>query len=400
MSAAAEMEGVKCAGCGKVPAKMQCPTCIKYKHTEGSYFCDQTCFKANWDTHKTVHKAAKVALKMASGPMEWVGFNFTGPQRPWNKSPKRLVPETIPPPDYSVSGIPVGEQQAKSDQIRSLSPEEIEKMRVACRLGREVLDAAAAVIAVGTTTDEIDRVVHEASVARNCYPSPLNYREFPKSCCTSVNEVICHGIPDGYPLKDGDIVNVDVTVYHNGYHADLNETFYVGEVDADTKRLVKCAYECLDLAIKACKPGMPYRDLGKIITKRAKESKCSVVRTYCGHGINNLFHTAPNIPHYAKNKAPGLMKPGHMFTIEPMINLGVWGDDHWPDNWTAVTKDGKRSAQFEHTMVVTEDGVEVLTGRIAGQTPAGPHWFQDLDDYVEGSAADAVEGEGGAAAAE
>jgi len=370
MSAAAEMEGVKCAGCGKVPAKMQCPTCIKYKHTEGSYFCDQTCFKANWDTHKTVHKAAKVALKMASGPMEWVGFNFTGPQRPWNKSPKRLVPETIPPPDYSVSGIPVGEQQAKSDQIRSLSPEEIEKMRVACRLGREVLDAAAAVIAVGTTTDEIDRVVHEASVARNCYPSPLNYREFPKSCCTSVNEVICHGIPDGYPLKDGDIVNVDVTVYHNGYHADLNETFYVGEVDADTKRLVKCAYECLDLAIKACKPGMPYRDLGKIITKRAKESKCSVVRTYCGHGINNLFHTAPNIPHYAKNKAPGLMKPGHMFTIEPMINLGVWGDDHWPDNWTAVTKDGKRSAQFEHTMVVTEDGVEVLTGRIAGQTPA------------------------------
>ena len=192
-------------------------------------------------------------MKMASGPMEWVGFNFTGPQRPWNKSPKRLVPESIPRPDYAVTGIPVGEQQARSDQTRVLSPEEIEKMRVACRLGREVIDAAAAVVKVGVTTDEIDRVVHDASVARNCYPSPLNYREFPKSCCTSVNEVICHGIPDGYPLKDGDIVNVDVTVYHNGYHADLNETFYVGEVDADTKRLVKCAYECLDLAIKACK---------------------------------------------------------------------------------------------------------------------------------------------------
>jgi len=247
--------------------------------------------------------------------------------------------------------------------IRALGPEELEDMRVACRLGREVLDEAAAVVGPGVTTDEIDRVVHEASVDRECYPSPLNYYQFPKSCCTSVNEVICHGIPDMRPLQSGDICNVDVTVFHRGYHGDLNETIFVGEVSEKAKDLVVNTWECLEKAIETVKPGMKYRDVGNVIQKHATTGSYSVVRSYCGHGIHKLFHCAPNVPHYAKNKAVGVMKPGHVFTIEPMISEGVWGDQTWPDNWTSVTQDGKLSAQFEQTMVVTDTGVDVLTAR-------------------------------------
>lgn len=195
-------------------------------------------------------------------------------------------------------------------------------MRKVCTIGREVLDACARVIAPGVTCTEIDRVCHETTIANNAYPSPLNYIGFPKSCCTSVNEVICHGIPDDRPLEEGDIVNVDISVYHNGYHSDLNETFLVGKVSKATYHLVKTTHECLFKAIEQCKPGTRYRDLGNVITKHAHSQGLSVVRTYCGHGVNNLFHTAPNVPHYERNKAPGVMKPGHVFTIEPMINAG------------------------------------------------------------------------------
>lgn len=371
------MENQTCAtaGCGK-PAKMRCPTCIKLDVTEGSFFCAQDCFKANWGVHKPVHKAAKQAKQM-QGPLTFRGFSFTGPQRPYQQSAKRVVPDHIPRPDYAddPDGTPFSEMQARGKAINVLGKEEIDKLRVACKIGRAVLDEAGKMIKAGVTTDDIDKVVHDATVARNSYPSPLNYRGFPKSCCTSVNEVICHGIPDNYPLKDGDIVNVDVTVYHNGYHADLNETFFVGKVDDETSRLVRNAYDCLMAAMAACKPGTRYRDLGDIISKVAEAEKFAVVRTYCGHGINNLFHTAPNIPHYKKNKAPYSMKPGHVFTIEPMINAGVWQDEHWPDNWTAVTQDGKRSSQFEHTMVVTETGIEVLTARTE-DSPSGSVWFE------------------------
>ena len=195
-------------------------------------------------------------------------------------------------------------------------------MKKACELGREVLEIGAKLVRAGVTTDEIDRAVHEACIQRECYPSPLNYYTFPKSCCTSVNEVVCHGIPDLRPLQDGDIINIDISVYHKGYHGDLNETYFVGKPDMESLRLVTTAYECLDFAIKSCKPGMRYRDVGAIIQKHAQANKCSVVRTYCGHGIHHLFHCAPTIPHYAKNKAIGVMKPGHCFTIEPMINAG------------------------------------------------------------------------------
>jgi len=230
------------------------------------------------------------------------------------------------------------------------------------QLAREVLDIAASHIRPGITTDEIDAVVHQACIERNAYPSPLNYRHFPKSVCTSINEVICHGIPDHRKLQEGDIINIDVTLYHDGFHGDLNETYPVGRIDEDSERLIRTARKCLDESIKICKPGVLIRDIGKVIEPIARANGCSSVRTYTGHGINDLFHCTPNVPHYAKNKAVGTMKPGMCFTIEPMINLGGnWDEVHWPDNWTATTVDGKRSAQFEETLLITEAGVEVLT---------------------------------------
>ncbi|XP_051941761.1 methionine aminopeptidase 1 isoform X1 [Hippocampus zosterae] len=284
-----------------------------------------------------------------------------------NKTPLRLVPSEIQRPDYAdhPRGMSESEQFLKGTaQIKILPPDDIEGMRVVCRLAREVLDIAAKMVKPGVTTEEIDHAVHLACNARNCYPSPLNYYNFPKSCCTSVNEVICHGIPDRRPLQDGDILNVDITVYHNGFHGDLNETFYVGEVDEGAKKLVQTTYECLMQAIDSVKPGVRYRELGNIIQKHAQANSFSVVRSYCGHGIHRLFHTAPNVPHYAKNKAVGVMKPGHVFTIEPMICEGGWQDETWPDGWTAVTRDGKRSAQFEHTLLVTDTGCDILTRRL------------------------------------
>jgi methionyl aminopeptidase len=243
------------------------------------------------------------------------------------------------------------------------SPEDIAKMRRVCRMSREVLNEAIASVRPGITTDDIDQIVHEACIRRGAYPSPLNYRGFPKSVCTSVNEVICHGIPDGRPLQNGDILNIDVSVYYDGFHGDLNETVLVGDgVDQRGRELVECTRRCLDLAIAACGNGVKYRDIGAVIEAEAKKSGFSVNRTYCGHGINRLFHCPPTVPHYAGNKAIGIMRPGHVFTIEPMVCEGASRDVHWPDNWTAVTADGKRSAQFEQTLFINDEGlVEILT---------------------------------------
>ncbi|KAJ3071347.1 Methionine aminopeptidase 1 [Podochytrium sp. JEL0797] len=338
-----------CSVCS-VETTRKCPKCVEKKID--SYFCDP-CFKANWATHKIKH------IEHNPFPLH----KFTGKLRPvYPLSAKREVPSDIEKPDYAVTGDPISERKLRnSSMIEVLSDHDIERMRVVCRLGREVLEAAKAAVKVGVTTDEIDRVVHEACMERKVYPSPLNYYNFPKSCCTSVNEVICHGIPDRYVLQDGDILNIDISVYQDGYHSDLNETVYVGNVDAQGRKLVETTRECLQKAIESVKPGMLYRDLGDIIESHATANGFSVVRTYCGHGIGKYFHCSPSIPHYAKNKAVGVMKPGHIFTIEPMISEGTWKDEQWPDRWTAVTADGKRSAQFEETMMVTETGVEILT---------------------------------------
>lgn len=362
----------KCLGvdCPNDAGSLQCPTCLKLG-IKDSFFCSQDCFKKNWATHKSVHKQETKTGFYNPFPT----FPFTGPLRPvYPLSERREVPKSIARPDYAADGIPKAGRSLRANKIDILDATAQEKMRKVCRLAREVLDIAAAALRPGITTDEIDEIVHKACIERNSYPSPLNYNHFPKSVCTSINEVICHGIPDKRILLDGDIINLDVTLYHDGYHGDLNETYYVGDkakTDADTVRVVETARECLEQAIKEVKPGTLFREFGNIIEKHAKSRNCSVIRTYVGHGINSVFHCPPNIPHYAKNKAVGECKPGMTFTIEPMIALGKYRDVTWPDNWTSTTIDGKRTAQFEHTLLVTETGVEVLTAR-RSDSPGGP----------------------------
>ncbi|CAK7566378.1 MAG: Methionine aminopeptidase 1 [Sporothrix epigloea] len=362
-----------CAGgdCSNDAGTLQCPTCLKLGMKD-SFFCSQECFGRNWVSHKSVHKKeSKVGFYNP-----FPNYSFTGPLRPvYPLSAKRTVPKSIPHPDYAADGIPrTARSLLRPNKVELLDAKAQDSMRTVCRLAREVLDVAAAALRPGITTDEIDKIVHEACIERNAYPSPLNYNHFPKSVCTSVNEVICHGIPDKRVLLDGDIVNLDVTLYYKGYHGDLNETYYVGDralADADSVRVVETARECLEEAIKLVKPGALYRDFGNVIEKHAKSRGCSVIRTYVGHGINSVFHAPPNIPHYAKNKAVGECKPGMTFTIEPMVALGKYRDVTWPDNWTSTTIDGKRTAQFEHTLLVTETGVEVLTAR-TDSSPGGP----------------------------
>ncbi|EIM89990.1 methionine aminopeptidase [Stereum hirsutum FP-91666 SS1] len=371
MSGTVACQSAKCPN-GNPPSKLECPTCHKLG-IQGSFFCGQECFKADWKMHKRVHDIVAPRQPLLDDPSisksgdgtfnPFYDHRFSGSLRPvYPLSPTRIVPEHIKRPDYAESGVPTSESRRAGQPPRILTPEEQEKMRVVCKLAREVLDIAASHVRPGITTDEIDAIVHEATIERNAYPSPLNYRNFPKSVCTSVNEAICHGIPDQRKLQEGDIVNIDVTLYYDGFHGDLNETYPVGRIDDDSKKLIRTARESLDQAIKLCKPGFLFRDLGKTIEPIARANGCSVVRTYTGHGINDLFHCAPNVPHYAKNKAIGTMKPGMTFTIEPMINLGShWEAMHWPDSWTATTVDGKKSAQFEETLLITETGVEVLT---------------------------------------
>ena len=405
-----EIQRPTCAteGCGK-PGTLFCPTCKKLGLPPAP-FCSQACFKANWPQHKWIHKLVKNSLqKQAAGgggttadgraavdasvpeaermamPPHFrnYGSRFTGPLRPCRVSPMRGMPGAIAAPDYArrSDGLPLGEQEDKRRRrkgaIDTKLPSELTLMREACRLGRACLDMAGKMVAVGVTGEDIDVAVHNWCVDHDCYPSPLNYHKFPKALCTSVNEVICHGIPDARPLVDGDIVNLDITVFYKGYHADLNETFLVGNVDDAGVALVRNAYECLRAAVLQVRPGTMYRDLGKHIAKVATKAGHQVTKDYCGHGIGRLFHTSPNVPHYKKNKAIGIMKPGHTFTIEPMINAGTWASSLWPDDWTAVTRDGKRSAQFEHTMVVTATGVELLTAREGTDATTMPEWNRE-----------------------
>jgi len=316
-------------------------------------------------------------------------FAWTGNLRPGKISHSdgfrglRAVPDGVKRTDYAETSRPTSEETSRLQRLcKELTASEKEEMRKCCIVARGAIDAVVRAIRPGVVPDELDRICHDYITAHGGYPSPLNYYSFPKSCCISVNEVICHGIPDSRPLEKGDIVNIDVTAYIYGYHGDLNETVLVGkpeDVDEKSKHLLKVALECLWLAIDNVKPGNRYRDLGDIISTHAAKNNCSVVKTYCGHGINELFHCAPSVPHYGNNKAEHKMKPGHSFTIEPMINLGEWRDVTWPDGWTAVTRDGSRSAQYEHTMVVTEDGVDVLTARL----PTSPRVFPFFDDSRE-----------------
>jgi len=276
--------------------------------------------------------------------------------RPGTISPMRTVPPEIPRPDYADTG-----EVVRRPEARVKDADTIERMRRAGHAAAEVLAIGAAMIAPGVTTDEIDAVVHQAYIDRGGYPSTLNYRGYPKSLCTSVNEVICHGIPDDRALVEGDIVNLDVTIWLDGVHGDTNATFPVGRIDAMSQRLIDVTRECLERGITAVRPGRPFSDIGREIEAHAVANDYDVVRAFVGHGIGEQFHTDLQIPHYFEPRLTTIMEPGMVFTIEPMISMGTGMHRIWPDDWTAVTADGSRTAQFEHTVVVTDDGVEILT---------------------------------------
>ncbi|GEL99991.1 methionine aminopeptidase [Cellulomonas terrae] len=276
---------------------------------------------------------------------------------PGTLSPRRSVPSSIARPEYV--GRPGPARWTGSDV---LDAEMIERVRVAARLAAQALELVGSHVAPGITTDELDAIGHEFLVEHGAYPSTLGYRGFPKSLCTSVNEVICHGIPDSTVIEDGDIVNIDVTAYVGGVHGDNNATFLAGDVDEESRLLVERTQEALARAIKAVVPGREINVVGRVIEKYAARFGYGVVRDYTGHGVGPAFHTGLVVPHY--DAAPAYdttIEPGMVFTIEPMLNLGTPDWVMWDDDWTVLTADGRRSAQFEHTLLVTDTGAEILT---------------------------------------
>ncbi len=270
--------------------------------------------------------------------------------------PLRQVPADIPRPEYVGKPGP-----AKSTDPWVQTPEIIEKMRVASRVAAQALAAGGEAVRPGVTTDEVDRVVHEFLVDHHAYPSTLGYKSFPKSCCTSLNEVICHGIPDSTVIEDGDIVNIDVTAFLDGVHGDTNATFLAGAVDEESRLLVERTREATQRAIKAVRPGRELNVVGRVIESYARRFGYGVVRDFTGHGIGRSFHSGLVVLHYDEPNVHTVLEPGMTFTIEPMITLGTIEYDIWPDNWTVVTKDRARTAQFEHTVLVTAEGSEILT---------------------------------------
>jgi methionyl aminopeptidase len=271
-------------------------------------------------------------------------------------SPRREVPAHIARPEYVDKDAPApytGPEVKDADTI--------ERIRVASRIAAETLQLVGKQVEPGVTSDELDRVGHEYMCDNGAYPSTLGYKHFPKSLCTSVNEVICHGIPDSRVIEDGDIVNVDITAFINGVHGDTNATFLAGDVDEESRLLVERTEESLRRAIKAVKPGREMNVIGRVIESYAKRFGYGVVRDFTGHGIGEAFHSGLIVPHYDEPHYNTVIETGMTFTIEPMLCMGTYTWDMWPDNWTVVTKDKKRSAQFEHTLLVTGDGAEVLT---------------------------------------
>ena len=279
------------------------------------------------------------------------------PLQPGVVSGPRAVPASIPRPEYV--GRP-GPTPFSGSEIKT--PETIERIRVAARLAAQALQTVGEAVAPGVTTDELDRIGHEFLLDHGAYPSTLGYRGFPKSLCTSLNEVICHGIPDSTVLAEGDIVNIDITAFIGGVHGDNNATFAVGEIAQEDADLIERTREALARGIAAVKPGREVNIIGRVIEKYAARFGYGVVRDFTGHGVGESFHSGLIIPHY--DSAPEystVIEPGMVFTIEPMLTLGTHEWVMWDDGWTVLTRDGSRTAQFEHTLLVTETGTEILT---------------------------------------
>lgn len=267
----------------------------------------------------------------------------------------RKVPSSIPRPEY------VGKKRPRTGEPDVKSPEIIERMRVAGKIAGRALEEVGRHIRPGVTTDELDVVGHEFLLDHGAYPSTLGYRGFPKSLCTSINEVICHGIPDDTVLRDGDIINIDITAFIGGVHGDTDATFLCGDADEESRLLVERTREAMMRGIRAVKPGRALNVVGRVIESYAKRFGYGVVRDFTGHGIGTTFHSGLVVPHYDDPNATTLIEPGMTFTVEPMLTLGTHDYDMWPDGWTVVTKDRRRTAQFEHTLLVTDDGHEILT---------------------------------------
>src|SRR4249919_2280021 len=271
-------------------------------------------------------------------------------------SPRRPVPDSIARPEYvdRPGPAPFTGSEVKDDET-------IAKMRVACRLAAQARELVGAHVVPGVTTDELDRVGHEFLCDHGAYPSTLGYRGYPKSLCTSLNEVICHGIPDDTVIADGDIVNVDITAYLGGVHGDTNATFLAGDVDEESRLLVERTHEAMMRGIRVVAPGRRLNAVGRVIESYARRFGYGVVRDFTGHGIGTTFHSGLIVPHFDDPDVDVVMEQGMTFTIEPMLTLGTIDYDVWPDGWTAVTRDRKRTAQFEHTILVTDDSHEILT---------------------------------------
>jgi len=271
-------------------------------------------------------------------------------------SARREVPAHIPRPEYVDKPAP---ERFTGSEVKDADT--IARMRVAGRLAAQARELVGSHVEPGVTTDELDRIGHEFLCDHGAYPSTLGYRGFPKSLCSSVNEVVCHGIPDSRRIEDGDIVNIDITAFLDGVHGDTNATFFAGDVDEESRLLVERTKEAMERGIRAVRPGRRINVIGRVIESYAKRFGYGVVREFTGHGIGSAFHSGLVIPHYDEAFYDDMIEVGMTFTIEPMLNLGTHEWEMWDDNWTVVTKDGRRSAQFEHTLLVTPDGAEVLT---------------------------------------
>jgi len=267
-----------------------------------------------------------------------------------------LIPGHIVGPPYYKSGDPGA--GPSSPEIKD--KDSVQAMRRSCRLAKQILDQCGKMLNPGVTTEEIDKLVTELAFSAGAYPSPLNYRNFPKSVCTSVNNCVCHGIPDSRPLESGDIINVDITVFKDGFHGDCSKTFLVGDVDEQGVELVNVAEQALYKGIEQCSPGNTFAGIGEVIENFLSTTQFKVIPAFTGHGIGTYFHGPPDIYH-CRNTYPGVMKPGMIFTVEPAISEGTGRIYILDDQWTAITRDGSRSAQFEHTVLITETGVEILT---------------------------------------
>lgn len=283
--------------------------------------------------------------------------NDTGWLMPGVVTKQLDVPAAIVRPEYVGKNSP---SEWTGGHVKN--PEQVEKIRAAGKLAAQAIELAGSQITPGISTNELDVIVHEFLVSNGAYPSTLGYRGFPKSCCTSVNEIICHGIPDDLEIRDGDIVNIDVTAYLDGFHGDSNVTFKVGQVSEEVSLLVDRTKEALDRAIASVMPGRAINVIGRTIESFAKRFNYGVVRDFTGHGIGEAFHSGLVIPHYdAAPHYSNIMEVGMVFTIEPMLTLGTHEWDMWADGWTVATRDKSITAQFEHTLVVTESGAQILT---------------------------------------